>query len=218
MLFADPLSNVSVHDDENRWLVVGLALNTVVVPQMRELVTSVIDKVYTHLKKTKGIHQQSHTGHLTRYPDNPPNTKLQYKNINSNASKDKARWDYDVQCSFDFAQLFRQPNMAKSKSLQEYDFTALADIIREVDDSPCSDLFKTVRKEADDVRKIRNTWAHAHFPEWDEAQYNKSFVEMKSLVSQLKVTPDVSNRELTHLKTNGKHRWDYCVLSCSFLS
>ena len=205
MPFADPQSTVSV--EENRWAVVAHALHTIVAPQIAPFVGPVIDDVYTYLTNTEGIHQQSHTSRLKHYPANKPNTSLQYMNINSNASKDKARWDYAVQSPFDLARLFLQPHMAKSNSLEKCDVSALVGIINGVDDSPCSDLFKTVRKEANDVREIRNTWAHAKFSEWDEAQYTKAFTVMKSLISKLNVTPDAQVfEELDACKTNGKHR------------
>ena len=205
MPFAAPLGTVSVQDDENRWLVVGLAVNKVVVPHVEQFVGPVVLDVYEHLKTTQTIHQQSHTSHLTHYPANAPNTKLQYKNINSNATKDKTKWDFAVRCDFDFTKLFLLPHMAKSNSLQECDLSALTSIIKGVDDSPCNNLFGPVQKEAKDVTEMRNMWAHVKYSEWDEAQYKHSFEVMKRLISQLKVTPDVLNL-LDNWETNGKHR------------
>ena len=204
---------MSVQDDENRWLVVGLAINKVVVPQTAQFVGCVMCDVHTHLTNTNNVNQQSHTSHLTHYHAKTPNCKfpsqqLHYENINSNASthkKNSARYDYAVRCPFDLAKLFLKPYMAKSNSLQECDFSALAGIIREVDDSPCNDVLKTVRKEAKDVNELRNMWAHCTFSEWDKAQYRKSFAVMKSLISQLNVTPAVF-KELDDWETNGKHR------------
>ena len=118
MPFAAPLSTVSVQDSENMWLVMGLALNKVVVSQIAHFVGPTIDEVYTHITKSQGIHQQSHVSYLTHYPANAQNTKLPYTNINYNAStNDKSRWDYAVRCPFDFAKFVLQPSMAQCHSL-----------------------------------------------------------------------------------------------------
>ena len=210
-------TDIGVEDNENRWLVVGLAMNKVVVPELRRFVAKVLDDLYVRLKNYPTcIDQQAYGKQYTHHPPKQPTgaaattglkpKELQYGNINSNSSrfgKDKTKWNYDVTSSIDLAKLFFQSFMAKCRTYDECDASAVLGLIREVDDSTCQDAFKHLRADGGDLKNIRNMWAHCNYKEWDEEQYNRAFDTMQNIMDKLSVKSDVSN-SFQNWKKHGK--------------
>ena len=203
LYFSEPYSGCKVTENENRWLIIGIALNRFMVPNLTRIVKKTMDEMYTFLKTSQNIHQQTHSNPYVKHC----NIDLHYNNINSNF-KHKSPWDYKVTCSFDLARLFfKEKYMAKCTSFDEWDMSGLLRLICVVDDSSCEGIFKGVRKEAKNIRDIRNSWAHCHLPSWHQQNYDDSFATMDILLKKLKVSPDI-RRALLGLKQNG--RWQMC--------
>ena len=73
-------------DNQKRWLVVGIALNKILVPQIRPFVEQEVDKEYNKLKTSHNIHTQSTSGRLQRWP---ARKFLKYETINGNSHHPK---------------------------------------------------------------------------------------------------------------------------------
>ena len=73
-------------DNQKRWLVIGIALNKILVPQIRPFVEQEVDKEYNNLKTSHNIHTQSTSGRLQRWP---ARKFLKYETINGNSRHPK---------------------------------------------------------------------------------------------------------------------------------
>ena len=105
-------SSFDLVKNQKRWVVIGICLNRVLLPVLRDFVGQEIPKHYTSLKTARGIDTQVFKGHLIH--DGP--FQLNYGSINNNWGnfKKKVRsYDYKVGTSDDFAKLYLEPHMAK---------------------------------------------------------------------------------------------------------
>ena len=183
-----------------------MALNTIVVPPLRDKVVDAMDALYSWMTAgPKPIDKQ-------KYPDflkKNFRTNLMYININGNDKihspdkKDHEHYDYQVKSSFDLARLFMRPHMAEGSSFAECDGSALLGLVRTVRDSQAQDYFVKIRRQADEVRAVRNSWAHCKFTEWDEDKFEDAFDKMKSLVS---IISKESVVKLQEMKDQGLHK------------
>ena len=113
---------LSVNDNQKRWLVFGIALNKVLVDQIRPFVEQEVQKDYVNLKTSHGIDTQSTSGRLKNWP-----TVLKYENINGNDVLPKvagkynyAAFDCRVTSHADFAKLYVENFMAKFNAFDEH--------------------------------------------------------------------------------------------------
>ena len=94
-------------------MVIGICLNRVLLPVLRDFVSREIPKHYTALKGAHGIDTQVFKGpHLTH--DGP--FKLNYGSINNNLGmygKTASSYNYEVKTAEDLAKLYLEPHMAK---------------------------------------------------------------------------------------------------------
>ena len=112
-----------VTDNEKRWLVFGIALNKVLVPEICPFVEPEVQKEYGNLQTSHSIHTQSTSGRLKNWP-----TFLKYENINGNDAFPKlpgGRYDYPrfdcrVTSHVDFAKLYVENHMAKFNAFDEH--------------------------------------------------------------------------------------------------
>ena len=91
---------------------IGICLNRLLLPVLRDLVGQEIPKHYTFLKTAHGIDAQVFGRHLKN--DGP--FQLNYGSINNNWGlfKRKVRsYDYKVNTAEDLAKLYLEPHMAK---------------------------------------------------------------------------------------------------------
>ena len=173
----------ALSEEQRRWVAVGICLNTVLAPVLREIVKTELDKWHHHLcQPPDEIDKQI----ATCYKKNLSSSKhpLQYKNINNNSScKLPKNYDYAVKDSLSLAKLFLQPHMAHFTGFDEtVDMSALLTIMGEADPFVSS----SVAVEAKRVRwDIRNPWAHCDFSEWTVDKFNASFQAMESLVKKI---------------------------------
>ena len=176
-------SHLGVTDNQKRWLVIGIALNKILIPQIRPFVEQEVDKEYNNLKTSHNIHTQSTSGRLQRWP---PRKILKYENINGNSLHPKltggkynfSLFDCRVLSHIDFAKLYVENFMAKFNAFDDHcDASAVLTLLGGVP------VFSaTVQAAAGDVRSLRNDWAHCVFSKWDPVKFQQSFVEMEHLV------------------------------------
>ena len=162
---------------------VGIALNKILVPQIRPFVEQEVDKEYNNLKTSHNIHTQSTSGRLQRWP---ARKFLKYENINGNSCHPKlpggkyniSLFDCRVLSHIDFAKLYVENFMAKFSAFDDQcDASAVLTLLGGVP------VFSTaVQAAAGDVKNVRNDWAHCVFSKWDPVKFQQSFVEMEHLV------------------------------------
>ena len=171
-------------DDQKRWVVFGVALNKVLVAEIRPFVEQEIQREYGDLQKKHNIHTQSYRGRLQRHA-----VALKYENINGNDTLPKKpgrkydypTFDYRVTSHIDFAKLYVENHMAKFNAFDEHcDASALLALLGKVPVFPA-----VVQTAAGNVRQARNSWAHCEFGKWDQIGFQQSFDKMKQVVKQL---------------------------------
>ena len=163
-------------------MVFGIALNHVLVPNVLPFVHQEVQKEYVNLKTSHNIHTQSSHSRLKNWPK-----FLKYENINSNDTLPKlsgGKYDYSsfdckVTSHVDFAKLYLENHMAKFNAFDDTcDASAVLTLLGKVP------VFSTtVQSAANDVRQDRNSWAHCMFSDWDEADFQKIFSNLKQLVN-----------------------------------
>ena len=106
------VSSFDLADKQKRWVVIGICLNRLLLPALRDFTGQEILKHYTSLKTSSKIDTQVFGSHLTH----DGSFKLNYSSINNNwaTCKRKERlYDYKVTTDEDLAKLYLEPHMAK---------------------------------------------------------------------------------------------------------
>ena len=207
---------MNLSGDHKRWVVFGVALNKVLVAEIRPFVEQEIQREYGDLQKKHNIHTQSYRGRLQRHA-----VALKYENINGNDTLPKKpgrkydypMFDYRVTSHIDFAKLYVENFMAKFNAFDEHcDASALLTLLGKVPVFPA-----VVPTAADNVRHVRNSWAHCDFGKWDQKGFEKSFRMMKQLVEQLGLPIADKDALLKQLEDWEKKGNDKCCNRKSFL-
>ena len=194
-------SCLGLTDNQKRWLVIGIALNKILVPQIRPFVEQEVDKEYNNLKTRHNIHTQSTSGRLQRWP---PRKILKYENINGNSHHPKlpggkcnfSLFDCRVLSHIDFAKLYVEHFMAKFNAFDDQcDASAVLKLLGGVP------VFSAaMQAAAGDVRNVRNDWAHCDFSMWDPVKFQQSFFEMEHLVRVMALRAEDEAKLLAELK------------------
>lgn len=180
---------------------VGIALNTILIPQIRSPVEKEIEKEYNNLKTNHNIHGQSTSRRLQSWP---PGTVLKYENVNGNDVHPRlsgkrlnySLFDCRVTSHVDFARLYVANHMAKFTAFDDHcDASAVLSLLNRV---PVFSV--AIQAAADKVRVARNDWAHCVFSKWDVAKFHQTFVEMEQLVKELKLPAADDGKLRTELK------------------
>ena len=106
------VSSFDLGDNQKRWMVIGICLNRLLLPVLRDFVGREIPKHYTSLKTAYRIDAQVFGCHLKN--DGP--FQLNYGSINNNWRRFKKKvhsYDYKVNTAEDLAKLYLEPRMAK---------------------------------------------------------------------------------------------------------
>ena len=106
------VSSFNLDDNQKRWTVVGIGLNKVLLPPLRDVVAKEIPKHYTALQTAHKIDTQDKNNHLAR----DGVFEFNYGSINSNwdrMKRKKASYNYNVSSAEEFAKLYLEPKMAK---------------------------------------------------------------------------------------------------------
>ncbi|KAJ7339501.1 hypothetical protein OS493_005899 [Desmophyllum pertusum] len=82
-------SHLSVTENQKRWLVAGIALNKILIPQIRPFVEQGIKTEYNNLKTSHNIDGQSTSGRLQRWP---PRKVLKYEKHQWKCCSSQAWW------------------------------------------------------------------------------------------------------------------------------
>ncbi len=187
-------------ENQKRWLVAGIALNKILIPQIRPFVEQGIKTEYNNLKTSYNIDTQTTYRHLT-----PKWLQgLKYENINGNDGHPKLpgrRFNYSlfdcrVTSHIDFARLYVQNHMAHFTAFDDHcDASAVLTLLGRVPAFSAAE-----QTAADDVREDRNDWAHCDFGKWDQTNFRKSFAEMEQLVTAMALPAADETKLLGELK------------------
>lgn len=192
-------SSIVVTDNQRRWVVVGICLNTLLTPVLRNILKKEIPAWYNNLRlPPKQISTQTYRKHAAKLPSSKIN--LKYGNINKNSITHKTTYkayDYNVKDAESLAKLFVQPFMAKFSGFdQTMDLSAALAIMCEADPfhtSGAAVQAKTVRSV------VRNEWAHCNFSYWSDANYHSCMLHMESLVKKLNLPSADENHFVNEL-------------------
>ncbi|XP_053389920.1 uncharacterized protein LOC123546577 [Mercenaria mercenaria] len=195
-----------IEDDQERWLIVGICLHSVISPALRQYIPPVVSKLYSTLKRTDQIDKQTYAKYLIRYK--PTNKELNYEAINNNSAipkvkgkKDVQKYNYNVTSDVDLTKLFMITSMAHYTGFDDTcDSSALLGIIINIDKFPALPKQTAEKVRAD----IRNPWAHCKFSEWDVIKYQNSFQLMHQLIRNLNLPVQDEKTILSKLTDWGK--------------
>ena len=181
-------THLVVTDNEKRWLVAGIALFKVLIPQIRPFVEQEVDREYQRVKRRHNIHLQRRH----RLRQLPSGVFLNYENINNNdVNFPKHRgeeWRYNafdckVLSHVDFSKLFLENFMTKKYSAfdEHCDASVILSLLGSVP------VFSAaIQTAAPAVRDgLRNDWAHCVFSKWDIDKFQQVFADMAALVRGL---------------------------------
>jgi hypothetical protein len=177
---ASAISNTSsISDEERRWAVVGVCINKVLTPQLRNILATEIQNWYHLLcQPPDEIDKQVFPKHIKKLP--PSKFPLKYENINNNnVHKSPKACDFKVKDPLPF--------MAKFTAFdQTMDMSAVFAIMCEADPFVTSGAAGDARK----IRlNIRNKWAHCNFSDWTKPAFMDAFRDMHSLVKKMNLPP-----------------------------
>ena len=180
-------TTTNISDDERRWAVVGVCLNKVLTPALRNVLATELQNWY-HLLCQAPVEIDKQI--FSKYKKKLPTSKymLKYENINNNhARKSTHAYDYAVKDPLSLAKLFVQPFMAAFTSFdQTMDMSAVLAVMSEADPFISSGVAADAKKVRSD---IRNQWAHCDFTKWTVLKFNAAFQYMKSLLKKVKLSP-----------------------------
>ena len=206
-----------VSDEEKRWLVVGIALNKVAAPVLRDYIKLGMDTQYANLDiycsslttpctlKTLTYHHVSTTAAFKH---------LKFQNVNNNLhlhSKHKNLYNYNINSSVDLAKLFLPDYLAEFSAFDEsLDMSAILRLLGFKNPAPIfssPNPLISIQLSADDVREnVRNKWGHCNVTDWTEVLFKHCFSKLETLVRSLGLTSGVEKTALDQLsdwKTKG---------------
>ena len=176
------------------------ALNEVVIPPVREIMSKEMPKHYKQMADRYKLHRQTFAKHVKELRG----VKLNYKSINNNQYiKNPDHYDYNVKDAISLAKIFLEPHMAKfTKFDLRFDPAAVLWVLQ------CVEEFgKNINGAANDVRiTVPKPCAHYKFYEMTDDNYKKGFRAMESLVESFLQSEDQKEilDKLKERKTQGK--------------
>ena len=211
-----------ISDEEKRWLVVGIAMNKVAAPVLRDFIKQGMDTHYTNLDvycsglvtpctlKTLTYHQVS---------TDPCFKHLKFQNVNNNLQlhgmkkKDLHKYNYNINSSVDLAKLFLPDYLAEFSGFDEsLDMSAILRLLGFSNPAPIfysPNPLISIQLSADDVREnVRNTWGHCNVTDWTEAFFSDCFSKLKTLVRSLGLTTSMekmASDQLSDWETKGNY-------------
>ncbi|KAJ7365922.1 hypothetical protein OS493_002653 [Desmophyllum pertusum] len=196
---AGPVTSFDLADNQKRWIVIGITLNRLLLPVLRDFAGREISKHYASLKTSSGIDTQVYPTYMKM--DGP--FDLNYGSINNNRAtfkRKKKLYNYKVTTAVDLAKLYFEPHMAKFTGFENTcDLSAVLGMLAN------ASVFHTlIQTNAKDVRaKVRNEWGHCNFDHWTEPEFNNCFQLMETLVRSLRLPKADQDKELADL-----HDWE----------
>ena len=215
-----------VSDEEKRWLVVGIAMNKVAAPVLRDFIKQGMDNHYANSTYCHGVTTPCALNTLSYHHVNAdPNLKrLKFQNINNNLNNHgshKNLYNYNVNSSVDLAKLFLPDYLAQFSGFDEsLDMSAILRLLGFNNPAP---IFHSpnplilLQFSADDVREnVRNKWGHFNVTDWTEVLFNDCFSKLETLVRSLGLTGGVEKNivdQLSDWQTKGTYRLILVCLS-----
>ena len=201
-----------VSNEEKRWIVVGIAMNKVAAPVLRDVIKAGMDTHYDDLDKHL---TPSCTLKTLTYPyasTDPHLKKLKFQNINNNSvlhGNDKRNYSFTINNSFDLAKIYLPNHLAMFTAFDvSLDMTAILNLLGISYYHPKAIFSALIQTSADDVRKnVRNKWGHFDVSEWSDTFFNDCFAQLQALVRNLGLTAEKEKKTLEDLydwQTKGK--------------
>ena len=199
-----------VSNEEKRWIVVGIAMNKVVAPVLRDAVKQGMDTNYTDLDRyCKHLSppctlKTLHHGLVQKDPIFKQLIK-NFKNINNNGilcGKHLGKYNFSINDPIDLAKVYLQDShLAQFLAFDEsLDLTAILQLLGFKNYMPGALFSPHIQASADDVRKnVRNKWGHVDVTKWTDAQFNDCFDKLKALVTSLGLTACVEKTTLDQM-------------------
>ena len=187
-----------ISDEEKRWLVVGIAMNKVAAPVMRDFIKQGMHIHYTNNTYCHGVTTPCTLTTLTYHQvsTDPCLQHLKFQNINNNLQlygmkkKDLHKYNYNINSAVDLAKLFLPDYLAKFSGFD--DSLDMSAILRILGFSNPAAIFYSpnplisIQLSADDVREnVRNTWGHCNVTDWTEVFFSDCFSKLKTLMRSL---------------------------------
>ena len=194
-----------VSDEEKRWIVVGIAMNKVAAPVLRDAVKRGMDTNYANLDRHCQLLQPPCTlKTLTHVVVRavPIFRNLKFQNINNNhLVRGRCNYNVNVNSSLDLAKLCLPSHLAQFSGFDDLlDMSAILHLLGFRNYMPATVFSPHSQASADDVRKnVRNKWGHVDVTEWTDALFNDCFDKLKTLVWSLGLTADVEKDTLDQL-------------------
>ena len=107
-----PGSSFNLDDNQKRWMVIGICLNRILLPPLRDFVAKEMTKHYKALQTAHKIDTQDNNHYLPR----DGGFEFNYGSINSNWDlwkRKKVSYNYNVGSADELAKLYLEPKMAK---------------------------------------------------------------------------------------------------------
>ena len=193
-----------VSDEEKRWIVVGIAMNKVVAPVLRDVIKAGMDTHYDDLNKHL---TPSCTLKTLTYPYadiDPHLKKLKFQNVNNNSelhSNDKKSYSFTINSSVDLAKIYLPNHLAMFSAFDEsLDMTAISNLLGISYYQPNAIFSALTQTSADDARKnVRNKWDHFDVIEWSDTFFDDCFAKLEALVRSLGLIAEKEKKALEDL-------------------
>ena len=194
-----------VSDEEKRWIVVGIAMNKVAAPVLRDAVKQGMDTNYVNLDRhCQLLHRPCTLKTLTHgvVRADPILKNLKFQNINNNhLVHGVCNYNFNIYSSVDLAKLYLPGYLAQFSAFDEsLDMTAILRLLGFKNYMPAPVFSSLTQVSADDVREnVRNKWGHVDFTEWTDALFNDCFDKLKTLVRSLGLVAGLEKDTLDQL-------------------
>ena len=196
-----------VSDEEKRWIVVGIAMNKVAAPVLRDAVKQGMDTNYANLDRhCHLLHPPCTLKTLTHgvVRADPILKNLKFQNINNNhLVHGVCNYNFNINSSLDLAKLYLPGYLAQFSGFDDsLDMTAILRLLefRNYMQLPAAVFSPHIQASADDVREnVRNKWGHVDVTVWTDALFNDCFDKLKTLVRSLGLTAVVEKNTLNQL-------------------
>ena len=201
---------MELSDEEKRWIVVGIAMNKVAAPVLRDAVKQGMDTNYADLKsycrrrltphctlKTLS-HKQVHIDSILSW--------LKFENINNNyqlLGENCESYNFNIlNGSIDLAKLYLPFEVANQFSAfdESMDMTPILHLLEFRHYRPPWMFSRRTQALAKDVKdNVRNKWGHFNGTEWTDVLFNDCFDKLKNLVKSLPLEPSGKQKTLDQL-------------------
>ena len=203
------LTQMMASDEEKRWIVVGIAMNKVAAPVLRDAVKQGMEANYANLEgHCQLLHPPCTLKTLTHgvVRADPIFERLKFQNINDNDQlygKCYSSYCFSINDSVDLAKLYLPDYLAQFSAFNDsLDMTAILRLLGFKNYMPAAAAVFSppIQASADDVREnVRNKWGHVDVTDWTDALFNDCFDKLKKLVKSLGLTADVKTKALDQL-------------------